>query len=66
MKISYCVTCCNEIYTLQKLLGKLNVCLRKQDEIVIIIDKDNYSKETEKIALAYKELDKEILDLRLK
>jgi len=63
--ISYCITCCNEVDSLQKLLCKINQCLTGKDEIIIVIDKDNFIKETENVALAYKDLNKEFFNVKV-
>ena len=59
MNISYCISCCNETDSLKSLLLKLHSALLKDDEILVVIDKDNYSKETEEILLTYQSLNKE-------
>ena len=47
MKISYAVPVCNELVELQRLLGKLVKHKRKQDEVVILFDSENGTKEVE-------------------
>lgn len=47
MKISYCVPVCNELNELMNLIASLQKNKSTQDEIVIIYDTDNGSKEVE-------------------
>jgi glycosyltransferase involved in cell wall biosynthesis len=51
--ISYNITCCNETDTLRQLLMTVVLHVTPEDEIVVVIDKDNHSKETEQIVLDY-------------
>ena len=45
MKISYAVPVCNELVELERLLGQLVKHKREQDEIVILFDSENGTKE---------------------
>jgi len=47
MKISYCVPVCNELNELMSLISSLQKNKSIQDEIVVIYDKDNGTKEVE-------------------
>jgi len=47
MKISYAVPVCNELVELERLLGQLVKHKREQDEIVILFDSENGTKEVE-------------------
>ena len=47
MKISYAVPVCNELVELERLLGQLVKYKREQDEIVILFDSENGTKEVE-------------------
>tara|TARA_R100000030_G_scaffold53201_1_gene39991 strand:- start:14549 stop:15172 length:624 start_codon:yes stop_codon:yes gene_type:complete len=49
MKISYAITVCNEFIEIQRLLGFLLENKRDKDEIVILFDTKNGTKEVEKI-----------------
>tara|TARA_R110000796_G_scaffold11940_3_gene39941 strand:- start:1558 stop:2181 length:624 start_codon:yes stop_codon:yes gene_type:complete len=49
MKISYAITVCNEFIEIQRLLGFLLENKRDQDEIVILYDSKNGSKEVEQV-----------------
>ncbi len=49
MKISYAITVCNEFMEIQRLLGFLLENKRDQDEIVILYDLKNGSKEVEQV-----------------
>ena len=41
MKVSYLITCCNETYTLQRLLETIGTLIKNSDdEVVVLIDKD--------------------------
>lgn len=46
MKISYAVTVCNELEEIQKLLNHLIKHIRKEDEIIILWDAENGTRET--------------------
>ncbi len=48
MKISYAVTVCNEFTEIQHLLGFLLENKRQEDEIVVLFDSNNGTKEVEK------------------
>ena len=47
MKISYAITVCNELEEIEKLLKFLFYTKRPEDEIVILLDIVNTTKETE-------------------
>ena len=47
MKISYAITVCNEFKEIQRLLGVLLNFKRKEDEIIILFDSNNGTKEVE-------------------
>ena len=47
MKISYAVPVCNELVELERLLSQLVKYKREQDEIVILFDSENGTKEVE-------------------
>jgi hypothetical protein len=47
MKISYAITVCNEFIEIQRLLGVLLNFKRKEDEIIILFDSNNGTKEVE-------------------
>ena len=47
MKISYAITVCNEFVEIQKLLSFLLKNKRKEDEVVVLYDKENGNKEVE-------------------
>jgi len=49
MKISYAVTVCNEFVEIQRLLGFLLKNKRDQDEVVILFDTKNGTKEVEQV-----------------
>ena len=49
MKISYAITVCNEFIEIQRLLGFLLENKRDQDEIVILYDSKNGTKEVEQV-----------------
>tara|TARA_R110002020_G_scaffold537_3_gene2712 strand:+ start:553 stop:1176 length:624 start_codon:yes stop_codon:yes gene_type:complete len=49
MKISYAITVCNEFVEIQRLLGFLLANKRNQDEIVILFDTKNGTKEVEQV-----------------
>ena len=49
MKISYAITVCNEFVEIQRLLGFLLKNKRDQDEIVILFDTNNGTKEVEQV-----------------
>jgi hypothetical protein len=48
MKISYAVTVCNEIVEIQKLINFLVTNIRDEDEIVVLFDSTNGTKEVKK------------------
>ena len=48
-KISFAVTACNEHEELDKLLTFLSEHKRKQDEIVVQVDKENHTKKVTKV-----------------
>ena len=52
MKISYAVPVCNELVELERLLGQLIKYKRKEDEIVILFDSENGTKEVEEFLRA--------------
>ena len=45
MKISYAITCCNELEEIQRLIPFLHEIKRKEDEIVVLLDKSKVSQE---------------------
>ena len=45
MKISYAIPVCNELVELRRLLDFLVKTIRKEDEIVILYDSENGSKQ---------------------
>ena len=47
MKISYAVTVCNELQEIKRLIGYLVEGKRRKDEIVILFDSKNGTKEVE-------------------
>ena len=49
MKISYAITVCNEIVEIQKLINFLVNNIRDEDEIVVLFDSTNGTKEVKKI-----------------
>ncbi len=49
MKISYAITVCNEFLEIQRLLGFLLENKRDQDEIVVLFDSKNGTKEVEQV-----------------
>ena len=53
MTISYLITACNETETLRNLLFHVILHVVPEDEIVVVLDQDNKSEETEKIILDY-------------
>ncbi len=58
MKISYAITVCNEFIEIQRLLGFLLENKRDQDEIVILYDSKNGSKEVEQVLDHYNSITK--------
>ena len=44
-KISYCITCCNEIMEIQKLIPHIQHFKRRNDEILVLFDEKNGSDE---------------------
>ncbi len=48
MKISYAITVCNEIVEIQKLINSLVSNIRDEDEIVVLFDSTNGTKEVKK------------------
>ena len=53
MKISYAILACNEARELNELLTALSSDIRKSDEIVIVLDDTNYTKEIEYVCESY-------------
>ena len=53
MKISYAILACNEAKELNELLTALSSEIRKSDEIVIVLDDANYTKEIEYVCESY-------------
>ena len=58
MKISYAITVCNEFIEIQRLLGFLLENKRDQDEIVILYDSKNGTKEVEQVLDHYNSITK--------
>jgi hypothetical protein len=58
MKISYATPVCNEIVEIQRLLGFLMENKRDQDEIIVLYDTNNGTKEVETILDHYVKLNK--------
>ena len=53
MKISYAITVCNELKEIKRLIGYLVEGKREQDEIVVLFDSKNGTKEVEEFLDAY-------------
>ena len=58
MKISYAIPVCNEVIEIQRLLGFLMENKRDQDEIIVLYDTNNGTKEVENILDHYLKLNK--------
>jgi len=58
MKISYAITVCNEFIEIQRLLGFLLKNKRDQDEVVILFDTKNGTKEVEQVLDHYNSITK--------
>ena len=58
MKISYAIPVCNELKEIQRLLGFLMENKRDQDEIIVLYDTNNGTKEVETILDHYAKLNK--------
>jgi len=61
MKISYAIPVCNEFIEIQRLLGFLMENKRDQDEIIVLYDTNNGTKEVENILDHYLKLNKYLL-----
>jgi glycosyltransferase involved in cell wall biosynthesis len=54
--ISYAITACNEYKELETLISKLYESIRPDDEIVVLLDTDTFTQETEAVCKKYMEL----------
>lgn len=54
--ISYAITACNEHVELENLINKLYETIRPDDEVIVLLDTDNSTKEVENICKRYMHL----------
>jgi len=54
--ISYAITACNEHKELETLISKLYESIRPDDEIVVLLDTENFTQDTESVCKKYMEL----------
>ena len=61
MKISYAIPVCNELKEIQRLLGFLMANKRNQDEIIVLYDTKNGTKEVESFLDHYNQLNSNVM-----